>query len=40
VILPHENLKDYNDLPQFIKDGLDVHFAKTYQDVYEIAFSG
>ena len=39
IILPHENLKDYNDLPDFIKNGLDIHFAKTYDDIYEIAFS-
>jgi Lon-like ATP-dependent protease len=38
VILPFENQKDYNDLQDFIKDGLIVHFAKTYDDVYKIIF--
>jgi len=38
VILPYENQKDFNDLPDFIKDGLIVHFAKTYDDVYQIVF--
>jgi len=38
VILPFENQKDYNDLQDFIKDGLTVHFAKTYDDVYKIIF--
>ncbi|CAF1265415.1 unnamed protein product [Rotaria magnacalcarata] len=38
VILPYENQKDYNDLQDFIKDGLIVHFAKTYADVYKIIF--
>ncbi|CAF0941961.1 unnamed protein product [Rotaria sp. Silwood1] len=38
VILPFENQKDYNDLQDFIKDGLNVHFAKTYDDVYKIVF--
>ena len=39
VILPFENQKDYNDLQDFIKDGLQVHFAKTYDDVYKIIFA-
>lgn len=39
VILPFENQKDYNDLQDFIKDGLTVHFAKTYDDVYKIIFA-
>ena len=38
VILPSENRKDYDDLPQLVKDDVHVHFADTYQDVYKIAF--
>ena len=38
VILPADNRKDYDDLPQLVKDDVHVHFADTYQDVYEIAF--
>ena len=38
VILPSENRKDYDDLPQLVKDDVNVHFADTYQDVYKIAF--
>ncbi|CAF0744003.1 unnamed protein product [Didymodactylos carnosus] len=38
VILPFENQKDWNDLQDFIKDGLTVYFAKTYDDVYKIVF--
>lgn len=38
VILPYENQKDYNELKDFIKEGLTVHFAKTYDDVYKIIF--
>uniref|UniRef100_A0A1I8PJX3 Lon protease homolog, mitochondrial n=1 Tax=Stomoxys calcitrans TaxID=35570 RepID=A0A1I8PJX3_STOCA len=38
VILPEENRKDYDELPKFITDGLEVHFASTYDDVYKIAF--
>jgi ATP-dependent Lon protease len=38
VILPHENQKDFNELQDFIKEGIDIHFAKTYDDVYKIIF--
>lgn len=39
IILPAENRKDYSDLPTFITDGLDIHFAQHYSDVYETAMS-
>lgn len=39
IILPAENRKDYSDLPTFITDGLDIHFAQHYSDVYEIAMT-
>lgn len=39
VILPAENKKDFDDLPTFIKDGLEVHFANHYRDVYDIVFN-
>jgi len=39
IILPTENRKDYSDLPAFITDGLDIHFAQNYSDVYEIAMN-
>ena len=39
IILPAENRKDYSDLPTFITDGLDIHFAQHYSDVYEIALT-
>ncbi|XP_076301620.1 lon protease homolog, mitochondrial isoform X2 [Lasioglossum baleicum] len=38
VILPEENKKDYNDLPKYITDGLEVHFASTFADVHRICF--
>ncbi|XP_011883137.1 PREDICTED: lon protease homolog, mitochondrial isoform X2 [Vollenhovia emeryi] len=38
IILPDENKKDFNDLPKYITDGLEVHFASTYDDVYRICF--
>ena len=38
VILPADNKKDYDDLPELVKDDVHVHFAETYEDVYKIAF--
>lgn len=38
IILPDENKKDYDDLPKFITDGLDVHFVSTYKEVYKLVF--
>ena len=38
VVLPSDNRKDYDDLPQVIKDDVNVHFAETYEDVFRIAF--
>jgi len=38
IVLPDGNRKDADELPQYLKDGLDIHFAKTYEDVYKVAF--
>ncbi len=40
IILPAENKKDFDDLPTFIKDGLEVHFVNHYRDIYDIVFAG
>ncbi|XP_017842207.1 lon protease homolog, mitochondrial isoform X1 [Drosophila busckii] len=39
LILPADNKKDFEELPSFITDGLQVHFANEYDDVYKIAFA-
>lgn len=39
IILPDENKKDFNDLPKYITDGLEVHFVLTFDDVYRICFA-
>ena len=31
--------KDFEELPDYLKEGLEVHFAKEYEDVRRIAFS-
>ncbi|XP_067646961.1 lon protease homolog, mitochondrial isoform X2 [Eurosta solidaginis] len=38
IIFPEENKKDFAELPSYITDGLEVHFASNYEDVYKIAF--
>lgn len=38
ILLPKENLKDYDELPKTIKEGLKVHFIEYYDEIYELIF--
>ncbi|HJV36112.1 endopeptidase La [Geomonas sp.] len=38
LIFPEANRKDFTELPEYLKEGLEVHFAKEYTDVYKLAF--
>ncbi|MFZ4099487.1 MAG: endopeptidase La [Chlamydiia bacterium] len=38
LIFPKDNLRDYEELPEYLKEGLDVHFVEQYEEVYRIAF--
>uniref|UniRef100_A0A8C4ZBX1 Lon protease homolog, mitochondrial n=1 Tax=Gadus morhua TaxID=8049 RepID=A0A8C4ZBX1_GADMO len=38
MILPAENQKDFSDLPQYITQGLEVHFVDHYSKIYPIVF--
>ena len=38
LIFPKENQRDYDELPPFLKKGLDVHFVTHYDDVFKLAF--
>ena len=40
IVFPSENARDYDELPDYLKQGLDVHFATDYADVYDVAFGG
>lgn len=40
VILPSENKKDYDDLADFIKKDVQIHFVEHYDDVFRIVFPG
>ena len=38
LILPEANRGDYEELPEYIKEGISCHFAKHYRDVAKIVF--
>lgn len=38
IILPGVNRRDYDEIPDYLKEGMDVHFAHDYQEVYDIVF--
>lgn len=41
LVLPKGNKKDYDELPNLVKEGLkEVHFVSEYSDVFRIAFPG
>jgi ATP-dependent Lon protease len=39
LIFPYENKKDYDDLADYLREGVEAHFVKDYPEVYKIAFS-
>lgn len=38
LIFPKENRRDFDELPEYLKKGLKVHFVDKYEEVYKIAF--
>ena len=38
IILPGANQRDYDEIPEYLKEGMEVHFAYDYQEVYDIVF--
>lgn len=38
LIFPKENQRDYEELPDYLKKGLEVHFVEHYDEIYPIAF--
>ena len=38
IILPEANRRDYEDLQEFIREGMEVHFVSNYRQVYDIIF--
>jgi len=39
LVLPFENQEDFEDLPDHVREGLDVSFVKTFDDVRKICFA-
>jgi ATP-dependent Lon protease len=37
LIFPEGNRKDFDELPEYLKEGLEVHFAGDYNDVFRVA---
>jgi len=38
IVFPAENKRDFDELPDYLKEGLDVTFASDYADVFGVAF--
>jgi Lon-like ATP-dependent protease len=38
IILPGANKRDYDEIPDYLKEGLEVHFADDYEQVYDQVF--
>lgn len=38
LIFPKDNLRDYEELPEFLKKHLEVHFVEHFDEVFRIAF--
>ena len=38
IIFPMENIRDYDELPNYLKEDIDIHFVDHYDEVFKIAF--
>ena len=38
LIFPKDNARDYDELPEYVKKGLTIHFVEHYDEVFKIAF--
>ncbi len=38
LIFPKDNIRDYDELPEYIKKGLTIHFVDHYDEVFNLAF--
>jgi ATP-dependent Lon protease, bacterial type len=39
LIFPKENEKDFEELPDYIKEGITAHFVDYFDDVLQVAFA-
>jgi ATP-dependent Lon protease len=38
LILPRANKRDFDELPDYLREGITVHFARTFREVFECVF--
>jgi ATP-dependent Lon protease len=38
LVLPEANRKDFEELPDYLREGLTVYFASRYEEVFEVVF--
>jgi len=38
IILPRRNKDDIDELPDYITQGLEIHYAEDYKDIFKICF--
>merc|ERR1719161_620886 len=38
LVLPRENRRDFEELPDYLREGLEVSYASDYRDVFKVAF--
>ncbi len=38
LILPQANRRDFEELPDFLREGINVHFARNFREVFEFVF--
>jgi len=38
VLLPHGNRADYDELPDYLREGIAVHFVRTFREVFDVVF--
>ena len=39
VVLPAANQRDFEEIPEYLKEDLEVHYAEDYETVYNVAFA-
>jgi ATP-dependent Lon protease len=38
LILPYGNRRDFEELPNYLREGINIHFARNYREVFEFVF--
>jgi ATP-dependent Lon protease len=38
LILPYANRRDFEELPDYLREGINIHFARNYREVFEFVF--